>query len=350
MTSPTPAAPSISGMQLLALLALGVGAIGLRSVLVLSQQFSSDQTRLIDIAVAGIAVGIAVFIIGISGLTTVVAALGAAVGLTAGFQLLVPITPAVQAAGPCSGARLARADFLATTSPIGVNARAGPGRSYSPTVRFGGDCTLAFVGFCYGEPTLDEFILDRFRVYDTRWLALPKGQGYIASGVLKAQRAEASLHLLQDCPVGTTPPERPVLSRVATPATGDVVLNATASNAFTVGFATLAETGSAPPALRRVALATAPVGGAFTATWSTATQATVGGGNGVGEVLLVSVVCAAAEVPTDLVADQIVVLANPNGVAPATGFNSRTFDALQNDNPALAERLRRTACLLPDPS
>ncbi len=335
---------------MLALLPLGLGAIGLRSVLVLSQRFSSDQTRLIDIAVAGIAVGIAVFIIGVSGLTPVIAALGAAVGLTAGFQLLVPITPAVQAAGPCSGARLARADFLATTSSIGVNARAGPGRSYRPTVRFGGDCTLGFVGFCYGEPALDEFILDRFKVYDTQWLALPRSQGFIASAVLKAQRPETSLHLLKDCPVGTPPPEPPVLARISSPASADVMLSATAAHAYTVGFAALAESGQAPPVLQRIALATAPVGDAFIGTWPTANQTTVGGGTGAGEVLVVSVVCAAAEVPTDLVADQIVVLANRNGVAIPTGLHSRSYDALRNTDPKLAERLRRTACLLPDPS
>lgn len=336
--------------RVVGLVALGLLAVGLRQLLVASQNFSSDQTRVIDVAVAGIAVALAIAIVGSKGLAVVVAVVGGATGLVAVFQLFAPVTPEVQAAGPCNGARLARADFLATTSPIGVNAREGPGRSFRPALRFGGDCTLSFVGYCLGEPALDEFILDRFRVYDTRWLALPKGQGFISAGVVRAQRPETILPQLENCPAGTPSPQGPVLERVDSPATGDVELTAEASNAYTVGFAAFSEPGEdGRPNLRRIALDALPDPG-FTAMWSTSDQTTAGGGHGTGQVLLVAVICAAAEVPTDLVADQVLTLANPDGIPGANGIEARNYESLKAADPALAERLRRTACLLPDPT
>jgi hypothetical protein len=132
-------------------------------------------------------------------------AIAVPVGLVGAVQLAAPRTPRAAATPACAGASVAGGAFLATTPSTGINARSGPDTSYPQVQRFAANCTLAFEGYCIGEPTQD-LVLKEFP--DQRWLILhrpwqtwpwedtPWGNpsySFVAAGEVQSQSAESEL-------------------------------------------------------------------------------------------------------------------------------------------------------------
>jgi hypothetical protein len=136
-------------------------------------------------------------------------AVAAVVGIPAAFvgfvELVAPVTPVAASDPACAGASVAGGQFLATTPPKGVNVRSGPDTTYPQVNRFAGNCTLAFEGYCIGEP-VDDLVIEKYP--DQRWLILhrpwqafpwddlPWGNSaysFVAAGTLQSQSPESAL-------------------------------------------------------------------------------------------------------------------------------------------------------------
>lgn len=280
--------------------------------------------------------------VGVAYATLLGAAYGAVI-LLASDATDAPTAPA------CPGAKAQAVDFLGLTHPTGVNARSGPGRSFPQTRRYQGDCSVGFNGYCLGEPVLD--IFTNPRVPDQRWLALPGGEEYVAAGVVLAQRPWSDLGPRTDCPVVAPTPTRIQLRLPTSVPLGDAVtMRASAPGAATVGFAAYAP--HAPDTkqkflrlgLKYVLLDSFGVRDTFVHSWEVFETQTPR--RNLGDGLIVSVVCYAAEVPAS-VADGWVYRWTPRGLAlrepgaDAAGAFAGLDDEVQ-------KRIRQTACLLPE--
>jgi hypothetical protein len=129
----------------------------------------------------------------------VVVGLGAAI--FSGIETVAPLSPDLKAAPACSGAQTRGVPFLATTLERGVNVRSGASRNFEQRARFAGDCTLGFVGYCWGDPEPD----NQDQIPDSRWLLLPKQRGLVSAANLQSQVASSRLPRLS-CPGGRQPP------------------------------------------------------------------------------------------------------------------------------------------------
>lgn len=138
-------------------------------------------------------------------LATVGVAIAVPVGLVGVVQLAAPNTLHSAAAPACAGAPITGGKFLATTPSSGLNARSGPDTTYPQVQRFAANCTLAFDGYCIGEPVND---LRTTEYPDQRWLILhrpwqswpwkkmPWGDppyALVAAGTVQSQSAESDL-------------------------------------------------------------------------------------------------------------------------------------------------------------
>jgi hypothetical protein len=279
----------------------------------------------------------------------VVVGLGAAI--FSGIETVAPLSPDLKAAPACSGAQTRGVPFLATTLERGVNVRSGASRNFEQLARFAGDCTLGFVGYCWGDPEPD----NQDQVPDSRWLLLPKQRGLISAANLQSQVASSRLPLTS-CPGGREPPtqiqleipKQPGLQGAAV--SGAINLSARAPGADLVGFAAYrpATSNEERPRIiwvghsevdkqgiaRRGRYVGQPLRFAPEA-WNTATI-------GQGEFLVAAVICLAAEVPYTEVAPStrrlIAGSSTTSSRLPATAFELSPEDRT---------RVMRAACRLP---
>jgi hypothetical protein len=267
-------------------------------------------------------------------LTGLVATVGAVAALIALFQLTLPYTPEVPTAGACPGAQTQNVDFLATTHTSGINARAGPGRTYEFVGRFQGDCSLGFVGYCLGEPVIDVFYIPDFYVPDMRWLVLPENRGYVAAAVVRAQQPESDLTLVDGCPDAVELPDSIAVSGTASKGKEALRLSAAAEWASTVGFAAYYE--NEGPVFVRLGLDASASDG-FLAEWDPTAALSDSE-----EALVVGVICYAAEIPSHI-HDAVRVTASNGSKSVTEG--TKQWESL----PALTkDRAARKACLLPE--
>ena len=221
-------------------------------------------------------------------------AVGAAIGIPAALiglvELVAPVTPATATSPACDGASVAGAPFLATTPPGGVNARSGPDTTYPQVQRFAGNCTLAFDGYCVGEPT-DDLVTKEYP--DQRWLILHRpwqswpwdhmswgnpAYTFIAAGKVQSQSPENALgtNPAKVCSRlgGWEPPRHVALA--ATIAKGVASIQANAAGAEIIGLSIMS---SQQPTIGTDAIfpLTNPApkrtdaAGAITATWNAET-------------------------------------------------------------------------------
>jgi hypothetical protein len=217
-------------------------------------------------------------------------AVGAAIAVPAALvgavELVAPVTPAAATAPACAGAPVAGAPFRATTPSNGMNARSGPDTNYPQVQRFAGDCTLAFDGYCIGEPS-DDLVLRNYP--DQRWLIvhrpwqtwpwkhLPWGNPpytFVAASKVQSQSAEIRLGAKPAAVCaqlgGWTPPRRVSLRTGSSH--GVVHIGATAEGSVLIGLSIMSskspDDGSDPifsltdPAPKR-----ADASGVITALW-----------------------------------------------------------------------------------
>lgn len=173
--------------------------------------YSSGAALASDVVVAALGIWLAASIAART-LTTSwdnrLVAVAAVVGVPAAFvgliELIAPVTPVAASARACAGASVAGGRFFATTPSNGVNARSGPDTTYPQVKRFAGNCTLAFDGYCIGEP-VDDLVVDKYP--DQRWLILhrpwqdfpwdhlwgPPAYSFVAAGTVQSQSPESAL-------------------------------------------------------------------------------------------------------------------------------------------------------------
>src|SRR6266545_5736617 len=278
----------------------------------------------------------------------VVVGLGAAI--FSGIETVAPLSPDLKAAPACSGAQTRGVPFLATTLERGVNVRSGASRNFEQRARFAGDCTLGFVGYCWGDPEPD----NQDQIPDSRWLLLPKQRGLVSAANLQSQVASSRLPRLS-CPGGRQPPtqirldiprQRGLSGSVVS---GAINLSARAPGADLVGFAAYRPAASAAEQARVIWIGHGEVDkkgiarrGRYVGAplrlsqepWNTATI-------GQGEFLVAAVICLAAEVPYTEVppATRRLTIAGStiSGPLPATAFELNSTDR---------DRVMRAACRL----
>lgn len=304
----------------------------------------STQTTLLTLATIGVGVLVIAKVVGVPGVGQVIAAAAALAGLFGLTELLLPAPRNASAPAACPGAQTRGLEYLAASGSDGVSVREGPGRSFPQSDRLLGDCSLGFVGYCLGEPTLDVFYIEFGReVADARWLVLPKGRGYVAAGAVRSQEAEDRLLLPQpDCP-------SPEEFKIEAPELrfsqegleeGQVKVSAIAAGAPTVGFASHhLEEGQ--PVFTRLALD--PTEDEFGFMWSIGSQP-ASDGVGQGELTLVGVSCLAAEVPGPASALSVTLENGSTVISSAPADSSTVLESLPEEH---RQRVIRKACLLP---
>ncbi len=329
-----PSKLAIVGIAVVVLLAVAVRQALLASGLVIGR----DGTRLLTLATVGFAVLGVALLGGARNVPTLVAGVAATATMFAAAELALPSVESASAPGACPGAQTSGVDFIATTYRNGVSVRAGPSRSFRQLDRLLGNCSVGFVGYCYGDPTLDVFYNEELgmELPDARWLVLPRDRGFIAAGAVRAQEAEDRLgDPRQDCPrraeFSIVVPQ-PSLASGATIA-GDVTVTAESGGAPIVGFAAYTLVDKVPT-FTRLAL---DVDGSPAVAWRT-TEQPASEGTGQGSVVLAVVGCLAAEVP------------GPHALIALTIDNAGTGTTTTSPAELTAGdrlRLTRTACLLP---
>ena len=261
--------------------------------------FGDEALRSSTVLCAGLLVMVA-FWVGSVSVQEAGATVGVFVAVLAALQIVAPTVQDATAKGPCPGAQTRGVEMLAVTHPNGANVRSGPGRSYPQIARFAGDCSVGFVGFCFGDPEPDLFYQSRAQltVPDVRWLILPHDRGLVHAGVVASQGVEDRLKP-RDCPGEAPRPGPPSISGAPQP-DGTVSFTVTAPNAPIVGFASYSIVSDRLITSRIVLDANSSDG--FTAEWDPSEHASHDGATH-GTVGVVAVVCLAGEVPSDQVAD-----------------------------------------------
>jgi hypothetical protein len=289
-------------------------------------------------------------------------AVAAVVGVPAAFvgmvELIAPVTPVAASAPACAGASVAGGHFFATTPPKGVNARSGPDTTYPQVNRFAGNCTLAFDGYCIGEP-VDDLVIEKYP--DQRWLILHRpwqafpwedlswsspAYSFVAAGTVQSQSPESALgpapakvcsHLGE-----WAPPSHLILS--ASLLNGVVSLTAHSSGSEIVGLSIMS---SQPPIdggdpifpFTNPAPLRTDSSGAITATWNAQAVTAPSIGRPTTFTLMASVCLGPA-------------VADPGNYALVDyQWNGRALASTkpQSPNPAEIERLQTTACrIAPD--
>jgi hypothetical protein len=312
-----------------------VFVVSAREVLIRSGTvYGSENVHLVTVVAAGLVLGIAGTLYG--QVTKAAAVVGAGTAALAALQL-VPYTPSIATAAACPGAQVYGVAFLGTSHPIGVNARAGPGRSFEQTARFQGDCSVGFEGFCLGEPVLDQFIVEKYQVPDVRWYELPDSRGYISAAVIEAQSPTSEIRAQPHCP-GAFPP--PLLDRVTLESAQDapeVVAHGTSMHS--VGFSALVE-GEPGPLFFRLGLDASSEDG-----FRTAVAPSPAFPPGVTDIVAAAVACHGPEVPSDEMLFGRLHLAGLDG---SRSVLTQTSNHELGLSPSSQSRLVQTACLLPD--
>jgi hypothetical protein len=281
-----------------------------------------------------------------------VATLGVAIALPAGLigavQLAAPTTPHAATAPGCAGASVAGGHFLATTSSVGSNARSGPATSYPQVRRFSANCTLAFDGYCIGEPTDDLIVKDgpdqRWLILHRPWESWPWNQmfwahqeyAFVAAGKVQSQSPESKLGDQPDpqCPSHGGWQRPKPLKLTTSLAKGVVTARATAVGADLIGISIMStrhpEDGSdtifylTNPEPKR----TDPQG-SITATWNAETLTGKAIGAHRATFTLIASVCLAPAVP-----------APDNYAVGRFAWNGKAVSSLSNTSTVVPEKTR----------
>ena len=339
----TPAGPP--WWEIGAVIASALAIVGIREFLIYrGDLYGEDQLRLSLLVGAAVLLVVSTWIFRVTHIGGLLGAVGFFVALAGAFQLVLPPVQDATAPGPCPGAQTRNVEMIGITHPNGTNVRSGPSRTYRPTKRFAGNCSVGFDSYCLGDAEPDLFYQSRanITVYDMRWYQLPDDRGIVHAGVVASQGLDDQLPQ-EPCAGDVGMPDEP---EVVTKENDDgtMTVTATAEGAANVGFAAFGYVDD-ELYLHRDGLIPKSSDG-FTHDWPLLDVTVDGPASGT--LSVAAVVCLAAEVPANLVDDVEATL--PDWLPELADGPAGTAVAYANLSEADQDRVRRKACLLPDVS